>query len=886
LAHLPSGTVTFLFTDIEGSAERWDRDRQAMAAAVARHVALLDMAIQAQGGVHFKTVGDAVQAAFPTAPQALAATLDGQRSLLAEDWGEIGQLKVRMALHAGEAIPDARGDYLSAPLNRLSRLLATGHGGQILLTQTVQQLCRGALPGDVELWDLGEHRLRDLLEPERVYQLVHPDVPADFPSLRSLDARPHNLPLQPTPLVGREADIVAIEALINQQSARLVTLTGPGGTGKTRLAQAVAANLLDTFSDGVWFVDLAPLNDPALVLPTIARTLGLREMGTASVQDALSAYLASKRLLVVLDNFEHLLEAAPVVSDLLGAGPGNAVLATSREPLRLRGEREVAVAPLAVPDRLHHLATAELAQNPAVILFVQRAQAARADFELTKENAATVAVICRRVDGLPLAIELAAARVKVLTPSALLTRLDNRLPLLAGGPRDAPARQRTLRDTIAWSHDLLSEEECVLFRHLGVFAGGWTFEAAEAVANIDGALDVFSGITSLVDKSLVRQSDQGEDEPRFTMLETIREFAVEHLRAHADEEAAMRHAHASFFTALALDQQIGLRSGVPNAVKRVRAEEDNFRTMLAHLFVEGDAETLLRVAGGSLSEYWLVAGGEIKEGRAWLDRALQLGANASPTAKAWGLYGLTILAVHQWDLVEARRAGTEGLALARASNDPLLASLSPFALALVEEAEGRLAAAESLIEESLLAAQALNDPGLIGWSRMIVGNVRWQLGDRMGGRAAAEEALTLFRGMGAVWGETDGLTMLARQALDEGALGRAAQLHAEALRLRRDAGEPIGVYNNLVGLAAIAHKLGHYEAAAQLLGAEETYRMVSGYQGFGSTPGLRDRTRQELATQLDATCFSRAWDAGRALSTEQAIAEALAIAETLSKAHP
>jgi predicted ATPase/class 3 adenylate cyclase len=664
---LPSGTVTFLFTDIEGSTALWERDRTAMASAVQRHLALLDAAIAAHGGIHFKTTGDAVQAAFPGAPAALAAAVDGQHSLLAEDWGAVDPLRVRMALHAGEAEPDARGDYLSASLNRLSRLLATGHGGQILLTQTIQQLTRGALPDGVELRDLGEHRLRDLLVPEKVYQLVHSDLPADFPPLRSLDARPHNLPLQPTPLVGREVEIVVIEALISQQSSRLVTLTGPGGTGKTRLAQAVAADLLDAFPDGVWFVDLAPVTDPALVLPTIARTLGLREIGTRSVQDALSAYLASKRLLVVLDNFEHLLEAAPVVSDLLGAGPDNAVLVTSREPLRLRGEREVAVAPLAVPGHQDHLPTDVLAQNPAVSLFVQRAQAARADFELTDENTATVAAICRRVDGLPLAIELAAARVKVLPPSALLTRLDSRLPLLAGGPRDAPARQRTLRDTIAWSHDLLREEERVLFRHLGVFAGGWTFEAAEAVANTDGTLDVFSGITSLVDKSLVRQSDQGADEPRFTMLETIREFAVEYFRGHAEDEAAVRRAHAAFFADVALAARAQLSAGVPGVIRRFRAEEDNLRATLAHLLVTGDGETALRVVGGSFCLYSVAAGGQFTEARTWLDRAMQQGASASLVARAWAWHGLSLITLYKGDLVTARTAASECRAIAQAT---------------------------------------------------------------------------------------------------------------------------------------------------------------------------------------------------------------------------
>src|SRR5215208_2985487 len=311
---LPSGTVTFLFTDIEGSTTLWERDREAMTAAVERHLALLDTAIHAHGGTHFKTVGDAVQAAFPTAPAAIAAACDAQRALLAEDWGAIGPLRVRMALHAGEAEPDTRGDYLAAPLNRLSRLLSAGHGGQILLSQTVQQLSRGALPAGTELLDLGDHRLRDLLEPERVYQLLHLDLPADFPPLKTLAGRPNNLPHQPTPMLGREQELGEIGALLRRDDVHLVTLTGPGGVGKTRLALQAAADLLELYPDGAFFVDLAPLIDPALVPSTVAGALGVREEVGQPLITTLTAFLRDRQLLLALDNFEHLLPAAPVVS--------------------------------------------------------------------------------------------------------------------------------------------------------------------------------------------------------------------------------------------------------------------------------------------------------------------------------------------------------------------------------------------------------------------------------------------------------------------------------------------------------------------------------------------------------------------------------------------
>ncbi len=887
MSDLPSGTVTFLFTDIEGSTALWERDRQAMTAVVASHLALLDAAITAHGGVHFKTVGDGVQAAFPTAPAAVAAALSAQRALVRDDWSAVGALRVRMALHAGEAEPDQRGDYLTAPLNRLSRLLATGHGDQILLTQAVQQLTRGALPEGAELRDLGEHRLRDLLEPERVFQLLHPDLPANFPPLRSLDVRPHNLPLQPTPLVGRKADIVAIQALITQQSARLVTLTGPGGTGKTRLAQAVAANLLDAFPDGIWFVDLAPLNDPALVLPTIARTLGLREIGTGSVQDALSAFLASKRFLVVLDNFEHLLEAAPVVGDLLGAGPGNTVLVTSREPLRLRGEREVAVAPLAVPDYQHRLPTAELAQNPAVSLFVQRAQAARADFALTEENAASVAVICRRVDGLPLAIELAAARVKVLPPSALLARLDTRLPLLAGGSRDVPARQQTLRDTIAWSHDLLSAEERVLFRRLGVFAGGWTFEAAEAVANADGTLDVFSGITSLVDKSLVRQSEQGEDEPRFTMLETIREFGLERLAA-SGEESSVRDAHAAVFRVLGEDCQRDYAGRAAQWLAQLVADADNVRAALAWADRTNDRETGLALA--LALGYLAMHRGGLAEPQHWLSRFLAGDAPPSPLRAHASIYEgvVTLFLGASADALAMAKTAEE---IARAAGSDLDVGLARLIQAMAlqnleqwDEAVARytdvVAFCEHLIPTqgaaaAVVVAEALNGLGSIA---------EMHDGDLDAAGRHYEAALQTMEASGVVRIHRGVyLINLAGIERERGRVTQAATLLAEALPLLWEAGDFRLVSGGLEEVAWCAIAAGQHRQATRLLGA---FRALFTRMAFADEPILvahRERFIAAAQEALGPTAFAEAWEDGQNLSVDEALREALVLLDEVGR---
>jgi class 3 adenylate cyclase len=467
----PSGTVTFLFTDIAGSTALWERDRVAMRAAVERHLELLDAAIAAHGGVRFKIVGDAVQAAFPTAPAAVAAALDAQRALTAEPWLKTGPLRVRMAVHTGEAQP-RDGDYLAPALNRLSRLLNAGHGGQILLTETAHQLSRGALPPQASLKDLGRHRLRGLLEAEAAFQLLHPDLPAEFPALRSLDVQPNNLPSQPTLFVGRERELDEIVALLRDGGVPLLMLTGPGGTGKTRLALQAAADLLDAFPDGVFFVPLATITDAALVPAAVAAALTIPETAGQTPRDQVLAELAEKSLLLVLDNLEQLPNLGPFVAELLAGAPGLAVLATSRAPLRVRGEREFPVLPLPLPSDELAVSLEEIAVSDAVRLFVERAQAVKSGFALDESNTATVAAIVRRLDGLPLAIELAAARIRLFAPEAMLNRLETRLPLLTGGARDLPERQRALRETIAWSYDLLTPVEQALFRRLAVFAGG------------------------------------------------------------------------------------------------------------------------------------------------------------------------------------------------------------------------------------------------------------------------------------------------------------------------------------------------------------------------------------------------------------------------------
>ncbi|MBI3977330.1 MAG: adenylate/guanylate cyclase domain-containing protein, partial [Chloroflexi bacterium] len=476
----PTGTVTFLFTDVEGSTRRWERYPDAMGAALARHDALLRQAMEAHGGFVFKSVGDAFCVAFASAPVALEAALASQQVLHAESWGEVGPISVRMALHTGAAM-ERDGDYFGPPLNRVARLLAIGHGGQVLLSLPTAELVREALPARASLRDLGEHRLKDLQRPEQVFQLVVPGLPADFPPLRTLDSRPNNLPAQATQFIGRRREVEAVRQRLLRHDVRVLTLTGPGGIGKTRLGLQVAAELLDEFVSGVFFVPLAALRDPDLVAPTIAQALGVKEGDTRPVVESLKDYLRDRSLLLVLDNFEQVVSAAAVVAELVAACPRLKVLMTSRAVLHLSWEREFPVPPLQLPDRQRLPSVERLSQYEAIRLFVERAQDVKPDFGVSAQNASTVVEICCRLDGLPLAIELAAARSKILSPQAMLARLESRLKLLATGARDRPARQQTLRDAIAWSYDLLDAGEQRLFDRLAIFVGGCTVEAAEMV---------------------------------------------------------------------------------------------------------------------------------------------------------------------------------------------------------------------------------------------------------------------------------------------------------------------------------------------------------------------------------------------------------------------
>ena len=524
---LPTGTVTFLFTDIEGSTGRWDTHGEAMSAAVQRHDVIGRTAIEAYGGYVFKTLGDAFCVAFARPEAAVAAALDFQRALATEDFAAVGGLRVRAALHTGAA-DERGGDYFGPTVNRVARLLSIGHGGQTLLSGVMHDLVLGVLPPQASLRDLGEHRLKDLSRPEYVYQLVAPELASEFPALRSLESLPNNLPLQMTSFVGREREVAEIAELLGTH--RLVTLVGSGGIGKTRTSLQVAANLLDGSGNGVWFIELAPLASGGYIPAAIAQVLGLSLPPQGDELAHLVKTLKSWHALLVFDNCEHLIDAsAKSIAALLRGCPKISVLASSRQGIGVAGEATYRLPSLAVGD--------DAAAAPAVALFVERAISADQRFALTDENASIIVEICRRLDGIPLAIELAAARVKILSPRQLHDRLDERFRVLTGGSRDVLPRQKTLRALIDWSHDLLDDRERMLFRRLGIFVNGFTLEAATAVGTSDdlGELDLFDVLASLVDKSLVLAEPAG-DALRYRMLESTRAYAREKLGAAAESQ--------------------------------------------------------------------------------------------------------------------------------------------------------------------------------------------------------------------------------------------------------------------------------------------------------------------------------------------------------------
>jgi len=742
LGNLPTGTVTMLFTDIEGSTHLLHQvgDRYADVLAQCRY--LLSTAFQQWGGYEVDTQGDAFFVAFARATDAVLAAVDAQRAFAAHPWPEGVAVRVRMGLHTGEPARTSEG-YVGLDVHRAARIMSAAYGGQVLLSQTTCNLVEQDLPEDLSLRDLGEHRLKDLGRPRRLFQLVIPDLPADFPPLKTLDTYPNNLPMQHTLFIGREQELAAVGQLLRREDVRLVTLSGPGGTGKTRLGVQVAAELTDSFADGVFFVNLAPVTDTALVVPTIAEALGMRETGGQPLRERLKGELQQKQMVLLLDNFEQVVSAAVQVVDLLTACPKLKVLVTSREALHVRAEQEFTVPPLPLPNLKHLPDLAALSHNAAVALFISRAQAVKPEFQVTNANVRAIVEICARLDGLPLAIELAAARTKLFSPQALLERLSQRLAVLTSGARDAPARQQTLRNTIAWSYYLLHADEQQFFRRLSIFVGGCTLEAAEAVCQ-DMMATVLDVVASLIDKSLLHQAEQEGEEPRLTMLETVREYGQECLHENGEAEMSQR-VHALHYLALAEEAEPHLKGAQQvQWWRRLEREQGNLRAALKWLIEQQEGKLALRL-GGALWWFWNIRG-YWSEGWHWLEAALALPQAQERTAgRAKALVGAAECA-NRLGNPRVHPLNEESVTIYRELGDMrgLAESLGGLAWALLTQNDS--AAACTLLEESLALAREVGDPWILANALHEFGSFKgqWQ-GDFKSARPFLEESLALYR---------------------------------------------------------------------------------------------------------------------------------------------
>jgi predicted ATPase/class 3 adenylate cyclase len=822
---LPSGTVTFLFTDVEGSTKLLhELGAEAYAEALAEHRRILREAFGAYGGVEVDTQGDAFLVAFPTAPGALAAAAQALEGL------SPGPIRVRMGIHTGTPHLAEEG-YVGADVHRAARIAACGHGGQVLVSAATAHLLEPS--NNLLLVDLGQHRLKDLSAPERISQLGD----KEFPPLTSLHQT--NLPIPATPFLGREQELSEVLGLLSQEHVRLLTLTGPGGTGKTRLGLQAAAGAAERYPHGVWWVPLAPLREPQLVLETAGQALGAK--------DGLAEHIGDKALLLLFDNFEHVVEAAAGLPELLAACPNLHLLVTSRELLHVPGEQAYPVPPL------------EPAEGTE--FFLARARAALPSFV----PSGAVPELCDRLEHLPLALELAAARVRVLSPEQLLERLSRRLDLLKGG-RAVDPRQQTLRATIEWSYELLEPEEQRLFARLAVFRGGCTLETAEAVCEAD--LDT---LQSLVDKSLLRHREE-----RFWMLETIREFAAERFEESGEAEELWR-CHAEHFLALAEDAEPHLGGNPKEWLGRLEREHDNLRAALDRLEASGKSQLALRLAG-SLSRFWYLRG-HLAEGRRRLEGALR--NDERPTAaRAKALNGAAMMALEGGDPATGRLRAEEALALHRKLGDAWGAAFCRHLLGGAFAEEGDFARARQIFAESVRAFRELGDEHFTLMASRALAWAYEELGDFERSKALHEENLRRARALGNERMEARSLGSLGAIAGDrEGRVQDALSMLKEAYRIDRDHGDRLEIALDLCRFAAALAVAGRAGTATRLLSRSEGLREEIGvtFRAWGAE--MNDRTLASIRAQLDEAAFAEEWEQGRALTVDEAVALALAEAD-------
>jgi len=875
----PTGTITFLFSDIEGSTKKWEKQPDAMRVALAQHDKLLREIFASTGGYVFKTVGDAFCVAFDTAQSALAGALESQRALRAGDWGDIGELKVRMAIHTGAA-EDRDGDYFGQTLNRVARMLATAHGGQVIVSLPTQELVRDHLPPGVQLRHLGEHRLKDLARPEHIYQLVAPELPSEFAGLRSLESVANNLPIQLTNFIGRERELAEVRRLLG--STRLLTLTGMGGTGKTRLSLQVAADMLDAFPDGVWFVEFATIADASLVHETVAAALSLRQEAEQPLVNTLTQFLRDRRLLLILDNCEHVVAAcARLAETLLRTCPKLHILASSRESMSIAGETAWPVPPLSLPEHWREIsagsdALERLGEYEAVRLFAERAALARPAFQLSDANVHLVTQICWRLDGIPLAIELAAARIRVLTLQQIMERLDDRFHLLTTGSRNAVPRQQTLRSLIDWSHDLLSDPERRLFRRLSVFARGRTLEAIEGVCAGEGvdAFDVMDLLQQLVDKSLVYIEKDPERGARYFILESIWDYANEKLIA-AGESDTYRIRHLDYFLQFAEEAAPEICGPDQKQwLETVASEQYNLRYAVdAAAELHGQAPKGLRLL--TATQRFVEVRGLFKEANESF-ATLLAHPDAAPRddVRAAALTAAGRLAWVADDVPSSTREVEEALSIFRELNDPAGTARALASLAFIALDRADTAAARSQLDEAVALATPLDDIRLTAHIQHVWSVLSASEGDFERAFELDLDDLSRYREVGDIW---QAIIIAWSAGVNATVLGKfdVAQANlSECLQVGLDLGNRWGSSYPLEAFAILAVAERQYDRAARLLGAADAQRIRSGLvPEEADHPAIRVILSQ--APDFTGPAIEAARKEGRMLSLEAATALAL-----------
>lgn len=871
----PMGTLTLLFADIEGSTQLLHQLGERYTLLQTEYLHLLRTSFLQWNGYEVDTQGDAFFVVFARATDAISAAIGSQRSLATHLWpGEV-TVRVRMGLHTGTPERTALG-YIGLDVNYAARLMHTAYGGQVLLSQTTRELIKHTLPIDVSLLDLGEHRLRDFPNPRRIFQLAISDVSADFPPLCTTEYRLQNLPVQLTTLIGREQESAAVYTLLQREEVRLVTLTGTGGIGKTRLGIEVAARLLETYADGIVFVPLAPIVHPVLVLPAIKQALGLaqqqRGQNTDHLDD-LKAFLRDRHVLLVLDNFEQVLTAAPNLTALLLACPNLKLLVTSRAVLRVQGEYEFVVPPLALPKRTHLPAIEVLTQYASVALFVERALAIKPDLALTKANIQAIATICVHLDGLPLAIELAAARVKLLPPLALLRQLTltHRIEVLTGGTRDVPERQQTLRNTLAWSYNLLNEKEQQLFRLLSVFVGGCSLEAiaavSEAIAGETGSL--LDTIASLIDKSLLHQVEQEGTDAHFVMLETIREYGLDCLHARGEKEVAWQ-AIAGYYVALA-EQAEPQYAGPEQAawLQRLEREHENIRAVLQWQLAQGEAGHDMTMAlrlGAALRSFWVIHG-PFREGRFFLERALATREGVAIPVQAKALFAAANMAGLQGDFAAAEAFCQECLRMFRQLGDRPGIAYALYILAWV--AKGDITYDVALTKEALALFKEIGNREFVAWSIYTLAYLDYLRGEYETAFRLFKESLVLHKELGNTWGIANALLAMTQlHIVSQRNLAIAEVWLDESLPLLKELNDQNGLAYAGALRGLLAFHRGDIAQARVLI--EES---LLEYKKMGSLQGIAERLCQ-LAQVVIAQ--------GDPMTTASLYMEGLVIARELS----